>query len=83
MGSEEIALLIATYFDNIAAMNANGWLDIFAEDAVIHDPVGDPPRLVHRDSEYFFKIMSNFINKLEFKDDIFFGNNKAAVKWTM
>lgn len=83
MGSEEIALLIATYFDNMAAMKANGWLDIFAEDAGIHDPIGDPPRLVHRDSEYFFKMMSSFINKLEFKDDIFFVNNGAAVKWTM
>lgn len=84
MSTEEIASLLTIYFDNMAAMNARGWLEIFAEDAVIHDPVGDPPRLVHRDSEQFFKILSNFFKEIELsKDDIFFVKNGAAVKWTM
>ena len=72
MSTEEIASLVAVYFDNMAAMNAMGWLEIFAEDAVIHDPVGDPPRFVHKDSQQFFKILSNFFKKMELsKDDIF------------
>jgi uncharacterized protein (TIGR02246 family) len=84
MSTEEIASLVAIYFDNMAAMNALGWLEIFAEDAVIHDPVGDPPKLVHKDSQQFFKILSNFFKKMELsKDDIFFVKNGAAVKWTM
>ncbi len=83
MPTEEIASLVAIYFDNMAAMNAKGWLEIFAEDAVIHDPVGDPPRFVHKDSQQFFKILSNFLKKMESKDDIFFVKNGAAVKWTM
>jgi steroid Delta-isomerase len=84
MSTEEIASLIMTYFDNMAAMNAEGWLEIFAEDAVIHDPVGDPPRLVHKDSQQFFKMLSNFFEKMELsKDDIFIVKNGAAVKWTM
>lgn len=84
MSSTEITSLLTTYFDNMAAMNADGWLEIFDKDAIIHDPVGDPPRHVHKDSEHFFKIMSNFLNQIELsKDDIFFVKNGAAVKWTM
>lgn len=68
----------------MAAMNALGWLEIFAEDAVIHDPVGDPPRFVHKDSQQFFKILSNFFKSIELsKDDIFFVKSGAAVKWKM
>jgi ketosteroid isomerase-like protein len=82
--TEEIAALLTIYFDNMAAMNAEGWLEIFSEDAVIHDPVGTPKKLVHKDSQQFFKILSNFFEKLELsKDNIFFVKNGAAVKWTM
>ncbi|MBD1889738.1 nuclear transport factor 2 family protein [Coleofasciculus sp. FACHB-SPT9] len=84
MSTEQIAALLTIYFDNMAAMNAEGWLEIFSEDAVIHDPVGNPPRLVHKDSQKFLKILSNFFEKMELsKDNIFFVKNGAAVKWTM
>jgi len=84
MSTAEIASLVNIYFDNMAAMNAQGWLDIFAEDAVIHDPVGDPPKIVHRDSEQLFKILSNFFKQIELsQNEIFFVKNGAAVKWTM
>ncbi len=84
MSTEEIAALLTIYFDNMAAMNAEGWLEIFEEDALIHDPVGNPPRHVHKDSQQFFKILSNFFEKIELsKDNIFFVKNGAAVKWTM
>ncbi len=84
MSTEEIAALLTIYFDNMAAMKAKGWLEIFSEDAVIHDPVGTPPRLVHNTSEQFFKMLSNFFEKIELsKDYIFFVKNGAAIKWTM
>jgi ketosteroid isomerase-like protein len=84
VSTEEIAALLTIYFDNMAAMNAEGWLEIFSEDALIHDPVGSPPKLVHKDSQQFFKILSNFFEKIELsKDNIFFVKNGAAVKWTM
>ena len=82
--TEEIAALLTIYFDNMAAINAEGWLEIFSEDAVIHDPVGAPQKLVHKDSQQFFKVLSNFFEKMELsKDNIFFVENGAAVKWTM
>jgi steroid Delta-isomerase len=84
IASSEIASLLTTYFDNMAAMNADGWLEIFAEDAIIHDPVGEPPKLVHQDAENFFKVMSHFLEQVEIsKDNIFFVKSGAAVKWTM
>lgn len=84
MTTEEIASLIRIYFDNMAAMNAKGWPDIFAEDAVIYDPVGSLPKFVHKDSNQFFKILSNSFKEIELsKDHISFVKNGAAVKWTM
>lgn len=84
MSTAEIASLINIYFDNMAAMNAQGWLDIFAKDAVIQDPVGDPPKIVHKDAEQLFKLLSNFFKQIELsQDEIFFVKNGAAVKWTM
>ncbi len=84
VSTKEIAALLTIYFDNMAAMNAEGWLEIFSEDAVIHDPVGAPQKVVHKDSQQFFKVLSNFFEKMELsKDNIFFVENGAAVKWTM
>lgn len=84
MSTEKIASLVTIYFDNMAAMNPEGWLEIFSEDAVIHDPVGTLPRRVHKDSQQFFKLLSNFCEEIELcKDYIFLVKNGAAVKWTM
>ncbi len=84
MSTEKIASLVTIYFDNMAAMNPEGWVEIFSEDAVIHDPVGTPPRRVHKDSQQFFKLLSNFCEEIKLcKDYIFLVKNGAAVKWTM
>lgn len=84
MSTEEIRALLTVYFDNMAAMNAEGWLGIFSEDAVIHDPVGTPPKHVHQDAQHFFKMLANVFEKIELSEDnIFFVKNGAAVKWTM
>lgn len=65
-------------------MNAKGWLEIFSEDAVIYDPVGNPPSQVHKDSQKFFKMLSSFFEKMELsKNHVFIVRNGAAVKWTM
>ena len=39
---------------------------------------------MHNTSEQFFKMLSNFFEKIELsKDYIFFVKNGAAIKWTM
>lgn len=82
--SQIIEQLIDAYFTNLASFNAEGWLDIFAEDALIYDPVGNPPSKVYEDYQKFFGFLSSLFTELELsKDNIFIAGNGAAVKWTM
>jgi steroid delta-isomerase len=41
---ETLRQIIATYMDVFTAEDREGWLDLFAEDAWIEDPVGTPRR---------------------------------------
>lgn len=82
--SQIIEQLIDSYFTNLASFNAEGWLEIFAEDALIYDPVGNPPSKVYEDYQKFFGFLSSLFTELELsKDNIFIAGNGAAVKWTM
>ena len=84
MSPDEISQIINAYFANMAAMNTQGWLDNFAPDAIINDPVGDPPKKAHEDSQKFFELLSMIFAKLELSQDhVFIAGNGAAVKWTM
>ncbi|MBR8828583.1 MAG: nuclear transport factor 2 family protein [Gomphosphaeria aponina SAG 52.96 = DSM 107014] len=84
MSKEIIEQLANEYLANIEAMKPEGWLEIFAEDGVIYDPVGNPPSKVHEDAQKFFGLLSSLFDKLELsKDNIFIAGNSAAIKWTM
>lgn len=84
LSSETIEQAIDAYFTNLASFNSEGWLDIFAEDALIYDPVGNPPSKVYEDYQKFFGFLSSLFTELELsKDNIFVARNGAAVKWTM
>ncbi|NWF59187.1 MAG: nuclear transport factor 2 family protein [Fischerella sp.] len=84
MSKEAIETVIAAYFANIAAMNPEGWIENFAEDAVSHDPVGEPPTKVHENFRAFISQLKAVFEKLEpTTDHIFVAGNEAAVKWTM
>lgn len=84
MSTEVIEKLVAAYLDQMQAMNPEGWVENFAEDAVIYDPVGNPPSKVKEDFPKFFGLLSMVFEKLEIsQDQIFIAGNGAAVKWTM
>jgi steroid delta-isomerase len=84
MSQEAIEAVIAAYFANIAAMNPEGWVEHFAEDAVSYDPVGHPPTKVHEGFREFFQQMQGVFEQLEpATEHIFVAGNEAAVKWTM
>lgn len=84
MSPEVIKQVIAAYFANIAAMNPEGWIDNFAEDAVSYDPVGEPPTKVHEGYREFIGQLQAVFEKLEATTEhIFIAANEAAVKWTM
>lgn len=84
MSKEIIEKLVKSYFNSMSAMDSQGWKEIFAQDAVIYDPVGSPPKNVNEDIDKIFSLISGFFDKLELsQDNIFIAENSAAVKWTM
>ncbi|MEA5566754.1 MULTISPECIES: nuclear transport factor 2 family protein [unclassified Anabaena] len=84
MSNEIIEKAVAAYFANIAAMNPEGWVDNFAEDAISHDPVGEPPTKVHEGYREFIGQLQAVFAQLEpTTEHIFIASNEAAVKWTI
>ncbi|RCJ40698.1 ketosteroid isomerase [Nostoc minutum NIES-26] len=84
MSHEAIETVIDAYFINIAAMNAEGWVENFAEDAVSYDPVNEPPTKIHEGFRQFIGQLQAVFEKLEpTTEHIFVAGNEAAVKWTM
>lgn len=84
MSKEAIEKVVVAYYNNMAAMNAAGWMESFADDAVICDPVDKPPMNAYSDGEKFFALLAKFYDKLEVSPDhIFVAGNGAAAKWTM
>ncbi|MDH6057425.1 nuclear transport factor 2 family protein [Umezakia ovalisporum] len=84
MLQESIETIVSAYFANIAAMNPEGWIENFAEDALSYDPVGEPPAKVHERYRDFIGQLQAFFDKLEPQTEhIFVTGNEAAVKWTM
>lgn len=84
MPPETIQAVVADYFANLQAMNLEGWVKSFAEDAVVHDPVGKPPSNAIETAPKFFGLLSMVFEKLQLSQDhVFVAGNRAAVKWTM
>lgn len=84
MLKEAIETLVAAYFAKVAAMNPEGWVEQFAEDAISYDPVGHPPTKVREGFREFFGQLQGVFEQLEPTiEHVFVAGNEAAVKWTM
>ncbi|WGV27954.1 nuclear transport factor 2 family protein [Halotia branconii] len=84
MSPAVIESIVNAYFANFGAMNPEGWVENFAEDALSHDPVGEPPAKVHEGFRQFIGQLQAVFVKLEPTiEHIFIAGNEAAVKWTM
>lgn len=84
MSKAAIEKVVVAYYNNMATMNAAGWMESFADDAVICDPVDKPPMNAHSDGDKFFALLAKFYDKLEVSpEQIFVAGNGAAAKWTM
>ena len=84
MSPEGIKEVIATYYANMAAMNPEGWVENFAQEAVSYDPVGEPPAKVHEGFREFIGQLQAVFTTLEVAcEHIFIASNEAAVKSTM
>ena len=84
MSKESIEAVVAAYFANMAVMNPERWIDLFAEDAISYDPVGHPPTRVHEGYLAFFQQIQAVFEQLETTaNHVFIAGNEAAVKWTI
>lgn len=73
---------VATYFAALRARNADAWVATFAEGAILHDPVGQPPfkghAAIRRFAEQVFGLCTSFGLT---EETIFLAGKEAAVKW--
>jgi steroid delta-isomerase len=84
MSQEAIEAVVTAYFANMAAMNPEGWVEQFAQDAVSYDPVGHPPTKVHEGFREFFGQLQRVFEQLESTTEhMFVAGNEAAVKWVI
>lgn len=83
MSKEAIYKVVTDYFSAIRAMDVEGVVATFAEDAVSHDPVGAPAIEGHEGIRQFFLGMTAAFDKAGLtEDNIFIAGEGAAVKWT-
>lgn len=84
VSSAQIQAAATAYFTHLQEMNAAAWSELFTDDAVIYDPVGNPPNNAKENAQKFFGILSMAFAKLQITPDhVFVAGNGAAVKWTM
>lgn len=84
MDQSTVADVVKAYFDRFQALDMAGWRDLFAEEGVTYDPVGNPPSRPHQQAEQFFAMLSRVFASLELSvDQVFVVKNEAAAKWTM
>jgi steroid delta-isomerase-like uncharacterized protein len=84
MTPEMIQATVKAYFETQQKMDADAWLALFTEDAVIYDPVGNPANLVKETYQKFFALLTMTFEQLELlPEQIFVAGNGAAVKWRM
>ncbi|MCU0545720.1 MAG: nuclear transport factor 2 family protein [Oscillatoriaceae cyanobacterium Prado104] len=84
MSPETVPTAVTAYFNALQTMNPESWVENFSEDAVIYDPVGNPPNKAKENYQQFFGLLSMAFAKLEISQDcVRAGGNSVAVKWTM
>jgi steroid delta-isomerase len=82
--TKDVTRVVTAYFADMAAMDPEGWVQHFTEDALIYDPVGNPPSHAHIHYRSFFRLMRTVFAQVEISQDhIFVVQEHAAVKWTL
>lgn len=84
MNSQTVLATVKTYFERIQALDMDGWRELFTEDGITYDPVGNPPTQARQRAAEFFGLLSKVFTSIELAPDhIFVAGNGAAAKWTM
>jgi steroid Delta-isomerase len=82
MSSMMLQNIVATYFTALRARDADAWVATFAANAVLHDPVGQPPLEGHAAIRHFAEQVFGLCTAFGLTEEsIFLAGNEAAVKW--
>jgi steroid delta-isomerase len=74
---------VADYFSATRVMDAEAWINSFAEDAVSHDPVGSVPIEGHKGLRRFYEQISMAFERVGLTEqEVFVAGNQAAVQWS-
>lgn len=84
LADTKLAQVVDGYFRGLAAAEIGDWLELFADDAVSHDPVGASPAEGKRAIEAQWRVLRSQFDSLRFSLDYiaYAGICGAAVKWT-
>ncbi|HEX8136855.1 MAG TPA: nuclear transport factor 2 family protein [Pyrinomonadaceae bacterium] len=82
MSTEIVQKAVADYFAATRAMDAQAWIETFAEDATSYDPAA-PPATGHAALRQFFEAIAGAFKEVGLTEDkVFVVGREAAVKWT-
>src|SRR5215210_8793305 len=82
MSTEMIQKTVADYFAATRAMDAQAWVETFAEDGTSYDPAA-PPATGHEHLRHFFEAIAGAFKEVGLtEDNVFVKEREAAVKWT-
>ncbi len=74
---------IDAYFATIRSRDGQAWLELFADNAVVHDPVDAAPVEGRVGLEESWKVFTSPFERLSIQQDaVFYVKEGAAVKWT-
>lgn len=78
-----VAVTVGAYFDSLSTNREAAWLALFADDAVIHDPVGSLPAEGRAALAEVWRMLHVSFQSIAVEPvHTFYGGNGAAVKWT-
>jgi steroid Delta-isomerase len=82
MSTEMVQKAVADYFAATRAMDAQKWVETFAEDGTSYDPAAPPATGPEALRQFFQAIAGAFKEVGLTEDNVFVVGSEAAVKWT-
>lgn len=83
MDNAVVTQTVRSYFSDLCAKDAEKWIQLFTQDALTYDPVGNPPNKVHETYQKFFQLLDFYSEMKITPGELFMAGDEAAVQWQM
>jgi ketosteroid isomerase-like protein len=78
-----VVVAVAAYFDAVRTRQEARWIDAFADDAVVHDPVGSLPAEGAEGLREVWRVLTGPFKSVDMREQaVFYAGSGAAVHWT-